>query len=157
MTKRNVNSRERWKQRDISVRGEMRGNNETYRQRNSHSIIMAAIRSSISSEGFCMPLNSARSSTSMSLTTFLVSATIAIALYTALSWATWYSGSRCLNKQIIFFVKVIEFRLAFNVLFFYFFYAKESESYFSTFIKTNIVLFKFSPVLHFDQQAAIAL
>jgi hypothetical protein len=27
--------------------------------------------------------------------TFLVSATMAIALYTALSWATWYSGNNC--------------------------------------------------------------
>ena len=57
-----------------------------------HIMIMAAMRSSMSMIGFCMALSSCNLSMFMFCTTFFVSATIAIALYTALSCATWYSG-----------------------------------------------------------------
>lgn len=60
-----------------------------------HIMIMAVIRSSMSRMGLFMPRSSLSFSMSMFWMTFLVSATMAMALYTALSWATWYSGSNC--------------------------------------------------------------
>lgn len=58
-------------------------------------MMMAVIRSSMSRMGLFMPRSSLSFSMSMFWMTFLVSATMAMALYTALSWATWYSGSNC--------------------------------------------------------------
>lgn len=60
-----------------------------------HIMMMAVIRSSMSRMGLFMPRSSLSFSMSMFWMTFLVSATMAMALYTALSWATWYSGSNC--------------------------------------------------------------
>ena len=63
--------------------------------------MIAAIRSSMSMIGFCIALSSAKLSMSILCTIFFVSDTMAIALYTALSWATWYSGSNYNNPNNI--------------------------------------------------------
>ena len=62
-------------------------------------MVTAAIRSSTSMIGLDIPLNLDKSSWSMFSTIFLVSATMATVLYTARSWASWYSGKSCHIKQ----------------------------------------------------------
>ena len=62
-------------------------------------MVTAAIRSSTSMIGLDIPLNLNKASWLMFSTIFLVSATMAIVLYTAHSWASWYSGKSCHIKQ----------------------------------------------------------
>ena len=64
-------------------------------------IIIGIMSSSMSMMGLFIPRSSLSFSMSMFWITFFVSATIAIALYTALSWATWYSGSNWKEKTML--------------------------------------------------------